>query len=230
MSKRGKTRGAPTRVGRGRTSTPKHEKAIGVLIVEDHTIVRDGLVSLLEDEPGVEVVGQVGDGGRAVEFWKKHRPDITLMDLKMPGMDGVTAIEQIRTLDRGARIIVLTTYSGDEDIYRAIRAGAKAYVLKDIRSEHLFRCIRKVHEGRTLIPPGIAAKLADRLPAEELTPRELEVLRLLVQGMPNKVIGADLSITELTVKTHVKSLFRKLNVLSRTEAVAVAARKGLLRL
>jgi len=230
MPGRRKIRNAETRSPRRPRSTPKKEKAIGVLVVDDHTIVRDGLVSLLEDEPGLKVVGQAEDGRGAVEFWKKHRPDITLMDLKMPGMDGVAAIEQIRALDPGARIIVLTTYSGDEDIYRAIRAGAKAYVLKDIRSEDLFRSIRKVHEGRTLIPPGIAEKLADRLPAEELTPRELEVLRLLVQGKPNKLIGADLSITELTVKTHVKSLFRKLNVLSRTEAVAVAARKGLLRL
>jgi len=230
MPARRKFRNAETRSPRRPRSTPKKGKAIGVLVVEDHTIVRDGLVSLLEDEPGFKVVGQAEDGRRAVEFWKKHRPDITLMDLKMPGMDGVAAIEQIRALDPGARIIVLTTYSGDEDIYRAIRAGAKAYVLKDIRSEHLFRSIRKVHEGRTLIPPGIAEKLADRLPAEELTPRELEVLRLLVQGKPNKLIGAELDITELTVKTHVKSLFRKLNVLSRTEAVAVAARKGLLHL
>lgn len=230
MSRRGRTRHAATGTLGGRTSQLEEDKTIRVLVVEDHTIVRDGLVSLLEDEPGVQVVGQVGDGRRAVKFWKKHRPDVTLMDLKMPGMDGVTAIEQIRAFDPGARIIVLTTYSGDEDIYRAIRAGAKAYILKDIRSEHLFRCIRKVHEGRTLIPPGIAEKLADRLPAEELTRRELEVLRLLVEGKPNKLIGAHLAITELTVKTHVKSLFRKLNVLSRTEAVAVAARKGLLRL
>ena len=230
MPRSGRTRRAATGTRRGQTSPSNKGKAIRVLVVEDHTIVRDGLVSLLEDEPGIEVAGQVGDGKRAVEFWKKHRPDVTLMDLKMPGMDGVSAIEQIRAFESGARIIVLTTYSGDEDIYRAFRAGAKAYVLKDIRSEHLFRCIRKVHEGRTLIPPGIAEKLADRLPGEELTPRELEVLRLLVEGKPNKLIGADLAITELTVKTHVKSLFRKLNVLSRTEAVAVAARKGLLRL
>ncbi|HVR82998.1 MAG TPA: response regulator transcription factor [Planctomycetota bacterium] len=215
---------------RTQRSTREKEKAIAVLVVEDHTIVRDGLVALLREDPGLRVVGDVGDGRRAVELWKKHRPDVTLMDLKMPGMDGVTAIEEIRKFDPGARIMVLTTYSGDEDVYRAIRAGAKAYVLKDIGSEHLFRCIRKVHEGRTLIPPGIVAKLAERLPAEELTARELEVLRLLVQGMPNKLIGTKLDITELTVKTHVKSLFRKLNVLSRTEAVAVAARKGLLRL
>jgi DNA-binding NarL/FixJ family response regulator len=230
MPSRGKARGAEIKAGRKRKAVGKKAKAIGVLVVEDHTIVRDGLVALLREDPGLKVVGDVGDGRRAVELWKKVRPDITLMDLKMPGMDGVTAIEEIRAFDAGARIIVLTTYSGDEDVYRAIRAGAKAYVLKDIRSEHLFRYIRKVHGGRTLIPPGIAATLAERLPADELTPRELEVLRLLVQGRPNKLIGAELDITELTVKTHVKSLFRKLNVLSRTEAVAVAARKGLLRL
>ena len=230
MSRREKTRGARTAASPGRRLTPKPDTAIGVLIVEDHTIVRDGLVALFEDEPGVAVVGQASDGRRAVEFWKEHRPDITLIDLKMPTMDGVTAIEQIRALDPRARIIVLTTYSGDEDIYRAIRAGAKAYLLKDLRSEQLFRCIRKVHQGQTLIPPDIAAKLAERLPGEELTVREIDVLRLLGQGKSNKLIAADLSITELTVKTHVKSLFRKLNVLSRTEAVAVAARKGLLRL
>ncbi|HLY74852.1 MAG TPA: response regulator transcription factor [Planctomycetota bacterium] len=230
MPRKEKTHGPESKVAPKRQLPAEKGKAIRVLVVEDHTIVRDGLVALLREEPDLEVVGQVGDGRPGVEQWKKHRPDITLMDLQMPGMDGVTAIEQIRALDPGARIIVLTTYSGDEDIYRAIRAGAKAYVLKDIRSEHLFRCIRNVHRGRTLIPPGIAAKLAERLPAEELTAKELEVLRLLVQGKPNKLIGADLSITELTVKTHVKSLFRKLNVLSRTEAVAVAARKGLLRL
>lgn len=230
MPPRGKSRAGQTKTSRGRKASSKKAKAIGVLVVEDHTIVRDGLVSLLEDEPGLKVVGQAEDGRRAVESWKKHRPDITLMDLKMPVLDGVAAIEQIRAFDPVARIIVLTTYSGDEDIYRAFRAGAKAYVLKDIRSEHLFRCIRQVHGGRTHIPPGIAEKLADRLPADELTPREEQVLRLLVQGKPNKLIGAELAIAELTVKTHVKSLFRKLNVLSRTEAVAVAARKGLLRL
>src|SRR6185503_11744773 len=134
MPRSGRTRRAASGTRRGQTSPSNKGKAIRVLVVEDHTIVRDGLVSLLEDEPGIEVVGQVGDGKRAVEFWKKHRPDVTLMDLKMPGMDGVTAIEQIRAFEAGARVIVLTTYSGDEDIYRAFRAGAKAYVLKDIRS------------------------------------------------------------------------------------------------
>ena len=126
MPGRGKIRGGERKAARAKSSPPKKGEVIGVLGVEDHTIVRDGLVSLLEDEPGVEVVGQAGDGRRAVELWGKHRPDITLMDLKMPGMDGVAAIERIHALDPGARIIVLTTYSGDEDIYRAFRAGAKA--------------------------------------------------------------------------------------------------------
>jgi two-component system NarL family response regulator len=151
------------------------------------------------------------------------------MDLKMPGADGVTSIEKIRALDPNARIIVLTTYSGDEDIYRGIRAGAKAYLLKDMRREDLFRCIHQVHAGRTVIPAEVAAKLAERLPAGELTPRELDVLRLLALGKPNKLIASDLEISEVTVKSYAQSLFRKLNVLSRTEAIAVATRKGLLR-
>lgn len=202
---------------------------IRVLVAEDHTIVRDGLVALIGQQPDMEVVADARDGREAVELWSRHRPDVTLMDLKMPGTGGVSAIEQIRTVDPEARVIVLTTYSGDEDIYQGIRAGAKAYLLKDVRREDLFRCIREVHAGKTLIPAEIGAKLAVRLPAGELTPREQEVLRLLSQGKPNKLIGAELGITEVTVKSHVQSLFRKLNVLSRTEAIAVAARKGLLR-
>jgi two-component system NarL family response regulator len=148
----------------------------------------------------------------------------------MPGSDGVDAIYQIRAADPNARIIVLTTYDGDEDIYRGLRAGAKSYLLKDVRREELFQCIRQVNAGRTYVPPAIAAKLAERLPSDELTPREAEVLRLLANGKPNKLIGADLAISEVTVKSHVQSVFRKLNVLSRTEAIAVANRKGLLRL
>jgi len=218
------TRGPKKHPGTGKRAI------IRVLVTEDHTIVRDGLVALIRQEPDMEVVASAGDGNEAVELWKKHRPDITLMDLKMPGLDGVSAIEHIRTLEHNARVIVLTTYSGDEDIYRGLRAGAKAYLLKDTRREELFRCIREVHAGRTLISADIWTKLAERLPAGDLTPRELEVLRLLAQGRPNKLIGSELAISEVTVKSHVQSLFRKLNVLSRTEAIAVATRKGLLRL
>jgi len=208
----------------------KGEKTvIRVLVAEDHTIVRDGLVALICQQSDMEVVADAGDGQQAVDLWKKHRPDIALMDLKMPGVDGVAAIERIRGIDPEARIIVLTTYAGDEDIYRALRAGAKAYLLKDMRREDLFDCIHQVNAGRTLLPPEIAWKLAERMPAGELTPREQEVLRLLAEGKPNKLIGADLAISEVTVKSHVQSLFRKLNVLSRTEAIAVAGRRGLLR-
>jgi len=202
---------------------------IKVLIADDHTVVRDGLVAIIKQERDMEVVADAGDGQQAVELWKKHRPDITLMDLRMPSVEGVNAIYQIRAADPNARIIILTTYDGDEDIYRGMRAGAKSYLLKDVRREELFQCIREVHAGKLIVSPAIAAKLAERLPAEELTPRELEVLRLVAEGKPNKIIGADLSISEVTVKSHVQSVFRKLNVLSRTEAIAVATRRGLLR-
>jgi PAS domain S-box-containing protein len=203
---------------------------IRVLIADDHSILRDGLVAIIKQEADMEVVAETGDGQQAVKLWQEYRPDITLMDLRMPGLDGVKAIYQIRGVDPNARIIVLTTYDGDEDIYRGMRAGAKSYLLKDVRCEELFQCIRQVHVGQAFLPPEIAAKLAGRMPAEELTSREMDVLRLLAEGKPNKLIAADLSISEVTVKSHVLSLFRKLNVLSRTEAIAVAHRKGLLRL
>ncbi len=179
----------------------------------------------------MQVVAETGDGRESVELWKRHRPDVTLMDLRMPGLDGVDAIYGIRAVDPEARIVISpTTFDGDEDIYRGMRAGAKSYLLKDVRRDELFQCIRKVHTGQTFVPPTIAAKLVERLPSEELTPRELEVLRLLAQNTePNKLIGADLGDLRGAVKNHVQSLFKKINVLSRTEAIAVATRRGLLR-
>src|SRR5271170_793248 len=206
------------------------KKVIRVLVADDHTVVRDGLVAIIQQEKDMDVVAETGDGRQAVELWKKHRPDVTLMDLRMPELDGVNAIYEIRAAEPNARVIVLTTFDGDEDIYRGMRAGAKSYLLKDVRREELFKCIREVHAGKTFIPPAIAAKLAERLPTEELTPRELEVLQLLAEGKPNKLIGMAMSIAEVTVKSHVQSLFKKLNVLSRTEAIAVASRRGLLHL
>ena len=206
------------------------KKAIHVLVADDHTVVRDGLVAIIRQEKDMDVVAETGDGRQAVELWKKHKPDVTLMDLRMPELDGVNAIYEIRAADPNARIIVLTTFDGDEDIYRGMRAGAKSYLLKDVRREELFQCIREVHAGKTFVPPAIAVKLAERLPTEELTPRELEVLQLLAQGKPNKLIGSSMFISEVTVKSHVQSVFRKLNVLSRTEAIAVANRRGLLHL
>lgn len=209
-------------------SAAASKNRIRILIAEDHTVVRDGLVAIVKQEKDMEVVAETGDGQQAVELWKGHRPDVTLMDLRMPSLDGVNAIYEIRAADPDARIIVLTTFDGDEDIYRGMRAGAKSYLLKDVRRDELFQCIREVHAGRTFMPSVIACKLAERINAEVLTPRELEVLRLVAEGKPNKLIGADLAIAEVTVKSHVQSVFRKLNVLSRTEAIAVATRRGLL--
>lgn len=202
---------------------------IRLLIVEDHTVVRDGLIAILEQEPDMEVVAETGNGRQAVELWTEKRPDVTLMDLRMPGLDGVDAIHEIRAVDPNARIIILTTYDGDEDIYRVMHAGAKSYLLKDVGREEMCRSIREVHAGKTLVSPAVAIRLAERMPLEELTPRELDVLRLLALGKPNKLIGAALAISEVTVKSHMQAIFRKLNVLSRTEAIAVANRRGLLR-
>lgn len=201
---------------------------IRVLLADDHTVVRDGLASLIDQEAGLKVVAAAANGRQAVELWQQHRPDVTLMDLQMPVLNGVDAIREVRALNPGARIIVLTTFDGDEDIYRALRAGAKSYLLKDVRRNDLFRCIREVHAGKFYLPPEVAAKLAGRQPAIDLTPRELEVLRLLAEGKSNKAVGEALAIAEVTVKSHVRAVFAKLNVLSRTEAIAVANRTGLL--
>lgn len=231
MNKPKKTRdtgGVPIAETKRRAADGQKSKLIRILLSEDHTVVRDGLAAIIRQESDLDVVAEAGDGRQAVDLWKERRPDVTLMDLRMPVLDGVNAIYEIRAADPNARIIVLTTYDGDEDIYRGLRAGAKSYLLKDVRREELFQCIREVHAGKTFIPPAIAAKLAERLPGDELSPRELEVLRLLAEGKPNKLIGAAMSIAEVTVKSHVQSLFKKLNVLSRTEAIAVANRRGLL--
>ena len=229
LEKKRTTNVAVSFTGDKKRATTAETDLIRVLIADDHTVLRDGLVALINQEEDMQVVADTGDGQLAVELWNQHRPDVTLMDLRMPRLDGVDAIYRIRAAEPRARIIVLTTYDGDEDIYRGMRAGAKSYLLKDVRREELFQCIRQVHAGQTFVPPAIGAKLAERLPGEELTPRELEVLRLLGQGRPNKLIGADLKISEVTVKSHVQSIFRKLNVLSRTEALAVANRRGVLR-
>jgi len=227
-----KKSGPPALVSGSETKSPvlrrQKNTMIRILVAEDHTVVRDGLVAIIKQEPDLDVVAEAGNGHEAVAQWKQQRPDVTLMDLRMPKLDGVNAIYEIRAVDPGARIIVLTTFDGDEDIYRGLRAGAKSYLLKDVRRVELFQCIRDVHAGQTFVPPAIAAKLAGRLTGEELSPRELEVLCLLAEGKPNKLIGVAMSITEVTVKSHVQSLFKKLNVLSRTEAIAVANRRGLL--
>ena len=208
----------------------KKQNCIRLLVVDDHQAFRMGLVAMVNEYPDLQVVAEAGTGAEALELCRTCRADVALMDLRLPGMSGVEATLAIRKDFPSCHVIVITTFDGDEDIYRGMRAGAKSYLLKDARREELFQCIREVHAGRTFLPPAVAAKLAERMPAEELTPREREVLRLLAEGKPNKLIGADLAITEVTVKSHVQSLFRKLNVLSRTEAIAVANRRGLLHL
>ena len=208
----------------------KKRECIRILIADDHSVVREGLVSLVKRKSDMTVVAEASNGREAVELWKEHRPDVTLLDLRMPELDGVGAIKEIREIDPNAHILVLTTFDGDEDIYRAIKAGAKGYLLKDTAREALMESIRRVHAGQTCIPPALAAKLADRVSGEALSAREIEVLQRIAAGKSNKEIGAELFISEGTVKTHVKSIFSKLDVVSRTEAVATATRRGLIQL
>jgi DNA-binding NarL/FixJ family response regulator len=203
---------------------------IKVLIADDHSVVREGLASLIKRKADMTVIGEAANGREAVNLWKQHKPDVTLLDLRMPELDGVGAIKEIRGDNHEARIIVLTTFDGDEDIFRAIQAGAKGYLLKDAPREALMDCIRRVHSGETCIPVHLAAKLAQRVSGEALSDREIDVLKLMAQGKSNKEIGSALFISEGTVKSHVKGIFSKMNVISRTEAVATATRRGLIQL
>jgi len=203
---------------------------IRVLIADDHTTVRAGLASIIDMEPDMIVVAEATNGREAVDLWRKDRPDVALLDLRMPKLDGVGVIDEIRQEESSARIIILTTYDADNDIYRAIKAGAKGYLLKDARREELLDCIRKVNRGETSIPQALVEKLAAGMSSETLTGRELGVLMLLARGKSNKEIGANLFISETTVKGHLHNIFTKLNVLSRTEAITVASRRGLVQL
>ncbi|HYY29587.1 MAG TPA: response regulator transcription factor, partial [Chthoniobacterales bacterium] len=175
---------APTRTAVG--DAPKKPR-ISVLIADDHGIVREGLVSVIRrNKADMNVVGEASNGREAVDLWKEHQPDVTLLDLRMPELDGVEAIKEIRAQDENARIIVLTTFDGDEDIYRAIQAGAKGYLLKDVPREALMDCIRRVHAGETSVPVHLVAKLAERVSSETLSKREIEVLKLMAKGKSNK--------------------------------------------
>jgi DNA-binding NarL/FixJ family response regulator len=207
-----------------------HNLSIRVLVVEDHHVVRQGLVALLNVADGLEVVGEAADGVEAITQFRKHQPAITLIDLRLPRLSGVEVIERIRMEKPTARFIVLTTYDGDEDIYRALQAGARAYLLKGMTSEELIATIHSVHSGKSYIPPAIAAKLAERLGTEELTPRELDVLGQIVQGKCNSDIAIELKISESPVKTHINRLLGKLGVADRTQAATSAIQRGLVPL
>lgn len=200
-----------------------------MLLVDDHALLRAGLASVLESQ-GFVVSGEAADGEAAVARFEELHPDVTLMDLQMPGLDGVGAIAKIRARHPDACILVLTTFDTDDDIERALRAGARGYLLKDAAVDELTNAIREVHAGRTRVAPAVAAKLADRMTQVQLTMRELTVLRLLADGKTNKEIGVKLSIAESTVKVHLTHLFEKLGVSSRTEAIASAARRGIVRM
>ena len=205
-------------------------QAIRLLIVDDHPAFRAGLVALLADEGDLQVVDECGDGQTAVELYRRHRPDVALMDLRLPGLSGVEAILAIRQEFPDARVIVLTTFDADEDIYRAIQSGAKSYLLKDMSKVEIVGAIRAVHAGQDALPEGVAERLAERRRRQELTSREVEVLQLLVKGRSNKEIASDLSIAEDTVKSHLKTLFAKLEVRDRTAAAIRAIRLGIVRL
>ena len=201
-----------------------------VLVVDDHALLRTGVANIINQESDLRVIAEASNGAEAVEAFERHRPDVTLLDLRMPVMEGVEAVRQIRERDPHAKVIVLTTYDTDEDISRALKAGAKAYVLKDISADALIQCIHDVLAGKTYLAPAAAAKLAEGVTRVQLTPRELATLRLIADGQSNKEIASQLGISERTVKTHLGHLFEKLGVTSRTEAVKIATRRGLVRL
>ena len=201
-----------------------------VLLVDDHALLRTGVANIINQESDLHVVAEAANGVEGIEAFRLHRPDVTLLDLRMPVMEGVETVRRLREIDPHTKVIVLTTYDADEDIARALQAGAKAYVLKDIAADALIACIHHVLAGKTYLAPAAAAKLAERVTQVQLTPRELSTLRLMADGKANKEIAADLGISERTVKSHLGHLFEKLGVTSRTEAVKVATRRGLVRL
>ena len=212
---------------------------IKILIADDHPVVREGLIAMIRREPDFMVVGEAINGLEAVNKAKELKPDVVLMDLRMPELDGVEAIRQVSAVEPNTKFIILTTYSDDEYIFRGIEVGARAYLLKDAPREDLFKAIRAVYRGESLIQPVVAYKVLDRFaalsrqaqaPAEVLSEREIEVLRLMAKGYANKEIAAQLHITDSTVKTHVSSIFQKLNAKDRTEAVMQAVKRGIIKI
>ena len=208
-------------------------KKLSILIADDHPVVRDGLRGMLESQPDFEVVGEAADGAQAIQLAEELKPEIVLMDLRMPQVDGVTAIREIKSSQAETQILVLTTYDSDADILRAIEAGATGYLLKDSSREELYGAIRATARGDTVLAPTVAARLVGqmRAPAEErLSSRELEVLQLVAEGASNKDIASRLHISQATVKSHLIHIFGKLGVSDRTAAVTVALQRGIMRL
>ena len=201
--------------------------AISVLCVDDHPIVREGLISAISDQPDMVVIGEAATGEDAVALFKQHRPDITLMDLRLRGMSGLDAIRAIHEYDVNARVIVLTMYEGDEDIHRALAAGAAAYLLKDTLADDLLRIVREVHAGGAPMSVEVEARLAERANQPTLTPREIEVIERVASGRRNKEIADDLGIRIDTVEVHLRNIFMKLGAKERISAVKIAMRRGI---
>jgi len=211
-------------------SEKTERKLLTVLIADDHPVVREGLTAIIQFQPDMRVIAEASNGRDAMEKYFACRPDIALLDLRMPLMDGVATVVAICEKQPGARLAILTSFESEEEIYRALRAGAQGYVLKDAPAGELIACIRAMSEGKTWIPPGIGAKLAKRVTGRELTRREIEVLRTLVLGKSNKEIGVLLDIAESTVKVHVTHVLEKLKASGRTEAISVALNRGLIHM
>jgi len=209
---------------------PTDVTPITILVADDHSIVRQGIISILQIQDDLNVVAEAKDGLEAVKLHEVHQPDITLMDLRMPNLEGVDAITRIRATHPSAAIIILTTYDTDEDIFRGLQAGARGYLLKDADFEDLIEAVRTVHIGKRYLPPNVALKLAERMESEDLTDREQEVLNLMVLGNNTRTLAEALHISEGTVKFHVNNILQKLGVKDRTQAVIVALRRGLARL
>jgi two-component system NarL family response regulator len=206
------------------------KESFTVMVADNHPVVREGLVTLINRQPNMRVIAEANNGRQAVEAFFAQRPDIALLDLRMPMLDGIDAVISICEKDRAARIAIVTSYQDEEDIYRALRAGAQGYILKDAPVDQLVECIHAVGAGKTWIPPYVGAKLAKRITDRELTRRESEVLHAVATGKSNKEIGSAFDISEATVKVHMTHILEKLKVTGRTEAINVAVRRGLVRL
>ena len=205
-------------------------QTLGILCVDDHPLVRKGIAAILANETDMKLVAEAGSGTEAVNAFRQFHPDITLMDLRMPGMDGIEATKQIRQIDPEAKIIALTSYDGDQDIYRAIEAGVRGYILKEMVHTEVLRAIRTVHAGKRLMPAEVAERLSEYFPQMALTPREVEVLRFVAKGMANKEIAHQLGTASGTIKMHIQNILAKLDASDRTHAVTIALERGILHL
>lgn len=205
-------------------------EVLGILCVDDHPLVRKGIAAILANEKDMKLIAEAGSGAEAVAAFRQYHPDVTLMDLRMPGMDGIETTKEIRKIDPEAKIIALTSYDGDQEIYRALEAGVRGYILKESVHTEIVRAIRVVHSGKRLMPPEVAERLSEHFPQVALTPREIEVLQHVAKGLGNKEIGVRLGTAAGTVKMHLQNILSKLGASDRTHAVTLAIRRGIIHI